>query len=146
MKRKIILMMGALLFLLGVAAEAPAQDRPIEEFVQRVAQLWSAGDASALVSLAPSRGPILLDTGNGIESVNSRHAGAALRALFGDRETVAARPVRVTLAGGAPPRGFGELSWSYRTRGSPSTQTRSVYVGAAWDGGSWRITELRMMP
>ncbi|CAN5761372.1 hypothetical protein BH23GEM6_BH23GEM6_28010 [soil metagenome] len=145
MKRKIVLMMGALLFLFGVPA-APAQDRPIEEFVQRVGQLWIAGDASALVALAPSREPILLDTGNGIESVNTRHAGAALRALFGDRETIAARPVRVALAGGSPPRGFGELAWSYRTRGAPSVQTRSVYVGAVWDRGAWRITELRMMP
>jgi len=146
MKRKIVWLMGALLLLLGGPAAAPAQDRPIEEFIQRVGQLWVAGDVSALVALAPGRGPVLLDTGNGIEAVNTRHAGAALRALFGDRETIAARPVRVTLAGGSPPRGFGELSWSYRTRGAPSAQTRSVYIGAAWEAGEWRITELRMMP
>jgi hypothetical protein len=138
--------LGFILLLGGLVAPASAQDRPIEEFIQRVGQLWSAGDAAGLVALTPSRGPIVLDTGGGIESVNSRHAGAALRALFSEHTTVAARPVRVTLAGGSPPRGFGELSWRFRARNGPSVQTRSVYVGAVWEDGAWRITELRMMP
>jgi hypothetical protein len=145
MRAPLAIMLG-LLLLGGLARPASAQDRPIEEFIQRVGQLWSAGDAAGLVALTPSRGPIILDTGGGIESVNSRHAGAALRALFGDHTTVMARPVRVTLAGGSPPRGFGELTWRFRARNAPSVQTRSIYVGALWEDGGWRITELRMMP
>jgi hypothetical protein len=135
----------AALALVFVARPAPAQDRPIEEFVQRVGQMWSAGDVAGLVDLVPPRGSLLLDTGTGTESVNRRHAAAALRALFSERDTQGVRPVRVTLAGGSPPRGFGELSWSFRQRGAPSSQARTVYVGASWESGGWRVTELRVM-
>jgi hypothetical protein len=137
----IILVLGA-----SLPPVAPAQDRPLEDFVQQVGQLWNAGDVAAIVALAPPRGSLLLDTGRGLEQVNSRNAGAALRALFGDRETLGVRRVRVTLAGGAPPRGFGELSWSFRARSAPAAQTRTVYVGASWENGAWRLTELRVMP
>jgi hypothetical protein len=139
---------AALLLLVGLlagGAPAAAQQRPIEGFVQQVAQLWQAGDAAGVAALAP-RGGMVLDTGGGTQTVNSRHAAAALRALFAQRESVATRPARVTLAGGSPPRGFGELAWSFRTRGASSPQTRSVYVGAVWENDGWRVGELRVMP
>jgi hypothetical protein len=135
--------------LLLSASFAPAlgaQDRPIEEFVQQFGRLWIAGDVSGIAALAPGRSPVLIDAGRGMETVQSRHVGAALRSLFSDRETIGVRTVRVTLAGGSPPRGFGELSWSFRPRGAPSSQTRTVYVGASWEDGAWRLAELRLMP
>ena len=144
MARATVFPVLALLAGLVCPAGAASQQRPIQEFVQQVTQLWAAGDAGALVGLAAGR--LLLDTGRGTETVNARHAGAALRALFSDHETVGARPVRITLAGGDPPRGFGELSWSYRTRGASVPQARTVYVGAVWERGEWRISELRVMP
>lgn len=131
------------------AVPARAQQRPpvqLEEFVQQVAWLWNMGDVAALVDLLPLRDRIVLDTGSGTETVQPRHAAAALRALFDARESSAARAVRVTLAGGDPPRGFGELAWSFRTRGAPTSQTRSVFVGAVWQGDAWRINEVRLMP
>ncbi len=139
----VLLLSGTALLL--TAAPAHAQDRPIEELVQRVGQMWSAGDVSGLMELVPARGSLLLDTGSGTESVNRRHAAAALRVLFSERDTRIVRPVRVTLAGGSPPRGFGELNWSFRQRGAPAPQSRTVYVGASWENGEWRVTELRVM-
>jgi hypothetical protein len=131
------------------AVPAPAQetaDVPLEEFVQQVAWLWNMGDVAALVDLLPLRDRIVLDTGSGTETVQPRHAAAALRALFDSRESSAARAVRVTVAGGDPPRGFGELAWTFRARGAPTSQSRSVFVGAVWQGSAWRINELRVMP
>ena len=131
------------------ALPAGAQQRasvPLEDFVQQVAWLWNMGDVAALVDLLPLRDRIVLDTGSGTETVQPRHAAAALRALFDARESSAARAVRITLAGGDPPRGFGELAWSFRTRGAPTSQTRSVFVGAVWQGDAWRINEVRVMP
>lgn len=139
----------ALLFGFVAAAPASAQRSPgvpLEDFVQQVAWLWNMGDVAALVDLLPLRDRLVLDTGSGTESVQPRHAAAALRALFDARESSAARAVRVTLAGGDPPRGFGELSWSFRSRGAPTSQTRSVFVGAVWQRDGWRINELRVMP
>lgn len=139
----------SLAIALVCAAAAPASAQrpsvPLEQFVQQVAWLWNMGDVSALVDLLRQGDRVVLDTGGGTEAVTPRHAAAALRALFDGRETHGARVVRVTLSGGSPPRGFGELGWSYRSRGAPASQNRSVYVGAVWEGSGWRIGELRVM-
>jgi hypothetical protein len=78
--------------------------------------------------------------------MDARHAAAALRSLLGGRTTDSMRPVRVTFAGGSPPRGFGEFEWRSRSGGAPITQARSVYVGAVWTSEGWRIDEVRIMP
>lgn len=128
------------------AQRGPEAQAPLETFVAQVSNLWSEGDADGLMELAPDHGQVVLDTGSGTQAVNGRHATAALRALFSERESVSARPVRVTLAGGSPPRGFGEVAWTFRTRGAPGAQTRSVYVGAVRAGTAWKLTELRILP
>lgn len=140
-----VLPLVVLLAATGRPLSAQAPPAPLERFVQTVGQLWMDGNAGTIAAVVQD-GQLLLDTGRGGESVNGRHAAAALRELFGESETVSVRPVRVTLAGGQPPRGFGELAWVFRARGSPVTQTRSVYVGAVWTGRDWRISEIRLMP
>jgi hypothetical protein len=125
------------------AQDAPA---PLEPFVEQVARLWLSAEVGALVELLPADNRLLLDTGSGIEPANSRHAAAALRALFAERETIAARPARVTVASAQPPRGFFELAWTFRARGAPGEQSRSVYVAVLWEERGWRISELRLMP
>jgi hypothetical protein len=144
MRRTLLALLGGL--LLG-ATPLPAQSpAPLEQFVRRVGYLWEAKDVDNLVDLVSESEPIVLDRGKGTERVNGRHAAAALRALFSDLESVSVRPVKATVSGGQPPRGFGELTWVYRTRGGPAPQTRAVYVGAVWDGRNWRISELRLLP
>ncbi len=147
MNRRIFaLAMGAVL-LGGSPSVASAQSpAPLEQFVRRVGYLWEAKDVDNLVDLVNESEPVLLDRGGGSERVNGRHAAAALRALFSDLESISVRPAKATVSGGQPVRGFGELTWVYRTRGGPGEQTRSVYVGAVWDGSSWRISELRLLP
>jgi hypothetical protein len=137
-----------LLLLLAAPGAAAAQQpgAPLEAFVQRVATLWADGEVGALIELVPENGRLALDLGGGMETVNSRHAAAALRALFADRESVGMRAVRVAVSGGEPPRGFGELAWAFRSRSAPAAQTRSVFVGTVWEAGRWRINELRLMP
>jgi hypothetical protein len=123
-----------------------SQEMRIEEFVTRVARHWAGADVAALVDLIPTDGTILLDTGEGDASANSRHAAAALRALFSNSETLGARPIRITVTGMTPQTGFSELAWTYRSRGAPDEQVRSIYLAVAAQAGVWRITELRLMP
>jgi hypothetical protein len=145
-RRAFLLLVGALLAG-GAFSPATAQSpAPLEQFVRRVGYLWEAKDVDHLVDLVTDSEPVLLDRGSGTERVNGRHAAAALRALFSDLESVSVRPAKATVSGGQPVRGFGELTWVYRTRGRPGEQTRSVYVGAVWDGRDWRISELRLLP
>jgi hypothetical protein len=128
-----------------LAAQDTAPTEPLERFVVQVARLWAAGDAGALVDLASTDARIVLDLGDNLGAVQPRHAAAALRALFSDRETSNIRPTKVTIAGGRPQRGFGELAWTSRSRGMSDPQTVTLYVGTVWEGSGWRIRELRIL-
>lgn len=124
-------------------AGAQARPAPLEDFVARVAQRWAAGDASALVELAGSR--LVVDLGSGGGAVEGRHAAAALRELFSRREHVGVRTSQVTVSGGTPPRGYGELAWTSRERGVREVERSVVYVGVEYENGAWRIRELRLI-
>ncbi|HEX2076276.1 MAG TPA: hypothetical protein VHG08_01170 [Longimicrobium sp.] len=135
----------ALLLALLLPRRLGAQQE-LAPFVASVARLWAQGDADAIVQLAPPDGRILLDLiGEGPGEVQPRNAAAALRRLFGERENVSVRATRVTISGGAPLRGFGELTWIARPRGVSDTLSSVVYVGTVWEDGAWRIRELRVL-
>jgi hypothetical protein len=136
------------LLLAGALTPLAAQERtaPLDGFVAGVARLWAAGDAGGITALASGDDRIVLDLGNGqAEAVEARHVAAALRELFRDRTTLAARPAQVTIAGGSPLRGFGELTWAWRARGVSDTESATVYVGTVWEGSAWKIRELRIL-
>ena len=141
--RTLLILALALCSPRALAAQRPA---PLEGFVAGVARLWAAGDAGALTGLAPADGRIVLDLGRGgAGSVEARHVAAALRDLFREREHVSVRPTQVTIAGGEPLRGFGELTWVSRPRGVSDPETSTVYVGAVWEPGGWKVREIRLM-
>ena len=136
----------ALVLLAPRALAAQGRAAPLEGFVASVARLWTQGDAAGISALAPQDGRIVLDLGTGqAEAVEARHAAAALRDLFRDRTTLSVRAAQVTLAGGEPLRGFGELAWVSRPRGVTDTESTTVYVGAVLEPGGWRIRELRVL-
>jgi hypothetical protein len=134
-----------LLLVTPLGAQDARQVEPLEDFVRQVARLWAAGEAAALVELVPLDGRVMLDFGEGTGAVQSRHAAAALRALFSERETTAIRATRITIAGGRPLRGFGELSWTSRSRGMSQSQNSVLYIGTVWEDNGWRIRELRLL-
>jgi hypothetical protein len=142
------LLLGALLLgtVCPVLAQGGPAGPPLDSFVERIARLWAEADVGSLVDLVSENQPLLLDAGTGTQSANDRHAAAALRALFAENETIEVRTVRVTMASTSPLRGFGEIAWTFRARGAPGDQSRSVYVAALQEDGTWRITELRLMP
>ena len=140
------LLFALLVTLIAQPVRAQTAPESLGRFVATVAYLWSVGDAEGLTDLLPRDGQVLLDVGGGSEAVNARHAAAALRALFSDRQDASARPVRTNLSGGQPVRGFGEIVWAFRTRRVPIAQSRTVYIGAVWTGDAWHLSEIRLMP
>lgn len=146
MMRSLLVLLALLLALPLRAQEAPPTER-LEAFVARVARLWEAEDAAAVAALAPRGGRMVMELeGGSAGAVQERHAAAALRALFSDRESVSIRATRVNVAGGRPVQGFGELTWVSRSRRVTVPQTHTVYVGAVWEEDGWRIRELRLLP
>lgn len=129
----------------GAQRSEPRAAPSLEQFVTEVARLWARGDANGVAALSADAG-VAVELGAARGTVQEKHAAAALRGLFGEGETVSVRVLRTARAGGRPPRGFGELAWTTRGRGTGSAQTAGVYVGAALDGGHWEIRELRVIP
>ena len=148
MRRLLALLALALLLVPGAArAQARPGGEPLEAFVGRVARLWEAEDAGGVAALAPAGGRMVLEVGGEAAGpVQERNAAAALRALFADHDGVSIRATRVTLSGGEPPQGFGELTWVSRSRGVTVPQTSTVYLGVVREAGGWRIRELRVLP
>lgn len=134
------------LFVVPRLEAQPAAADQLESFVREVASLWRLEDVDGLVERTADSAPLLLDVGSGAQTSEGRHAAAALRELFRERETLAASAVEVTVADAAELSGFGRLAWTYRDRGAPGEQTRSLYVAVARDAGRWTITEVRLMP
>ena len=146
MRRSRVVATLLVLLSLVAAPRALAAQAPLEGFINAVARLWAAGDAGELAGLAPADGRILLDLGEGnAGAVEKRHVAAALRELFSGRENVNVRSAQVTISGGEPLRGFGQLTWQSRVKGVSDTQTSTVYVGAVWEGRAWKIRELRVL-
>jgi hypothetical protein len=145
MRLSSVLLLLALSLSLPAAGAAQGVPVPLDQFIREVAYLWGGGEARALAELIPEDAQVMLDTGSGMEVVQARHAAAALRALFSEQRSVSVRPARITISAAQPPRGFGELTWSFRSRGASAPQTSSVFVGAVWRDDGWKITELRLM-
>jgi hypothetical protein len=147
MARRAVLALTCMMALLAPRlAAAQGRTAPLEGFVASIARMWAAGDANAITALAPEDGRISLDLGTGqAGAAEARHAAAALRELFRDRATLNVRPTQVNIAGGQPLRGFGELSWASRPRGVTDSDTSTVYIGALWENGAWKIRELRVL-
>ncbi|HEX2091110.1 MAG TPA: hypothetical protein VHG28_01865 [Longimicrobiaceae bacterium] len=145
-----LLLLLALLPLVVVSplrGQTGRSDQRLEAFIADVAALWREEEASSLAELVPSSGQMVLEIGREAAGpVQERHAAAALRTLFADRESVSIRPTRITVAGGEPLQGFGELSWVSRSRGVTVPQMHTIYVGVVWEGRGWRIREIRVFP
>ena len=81
-----------------------------------------------------------------VGSLEPRHAVASIREYMGSREGVATRVTRVEEVGGDPPKGYAELRWESRVRGTSDVLARTVFVAFVAEGGGWRVTELRVLP
>jgi hypothetical protein len=145
-RRAVVALFCCMALLAPRLAAAQGRPAPLEGFVASIARMWAAGDAAAVTALAPADDRMVLDLGSGqSEAADARHVAAALRELFRDRATLSVRPTQVNIAGGEPLRGFGELSWTSRPRGVTDSETSTVYVGAVWETGGWKIRELRVL-
>jgi hypothetical protein len=138
----------ALLWLLAAPLHAQQAGAPVplDVFVAQLSRLWARGEAERLAEMTGPDGRVMLDLGANRGGVQERHFAAALRSLFNERESMGVRPHRAVISGGSPPRGFVELAWSSRARGTRAARTSTVYVGAVLHGGEWRISELRLLP
>ena len=140
----------AVLLVLGmlVPTVLPAQsavERSLARATAAAAEHWAAGNVSGLGTFAPPDGRVTVELGDASGAVQWRHASAALRSLFGERETMSVDVVDAAVTEGDPGWAFGQLSWTSRVRGTREAQQHTVFIGFAWEGGAWRIREIRLL-
>lgn len=115
-------------------------------FFEELADHWAAADVAAIAELLSPDGATVIEQGAGGAITNPRRAAAALRALFGARESLAATVASTALAATSPSRGFGEIVWSSRARGAPGEESRSIFIATIRGEEGWRIMEVRFLP
>jgi hypothetical protein len=130
--------------LTGLATAAHAQD--IRPAAQRIASAWQRADVGVLGAQTAKAGLSIDLAGERVGPYGSgRQAAAALKRLFEDRETVSISVATAKETGGEPRRGYVELNWVTRTRGSRIPEHSVVVVAMEVDRDQWRITEIRLM-
>jgi hypothetical protein len=135
----------ALPILLLLAAAGPVRAQELSDVVERVARSWSRGDASAIVAHAARSGISLDLDGQRVGPIAPRQAAAVLRDVLDRRETVRASAGRARVVGGSPEKGFGEIAWTSRARGTTIPERATVVLAFVREDGQWRVTEIRLM-
>lgn len=134
----------AVVALLLAAEAARAQDiRPI---VDRLAAAWARADANAIAELVARDGVSVEIGEEKTGPLNARQVAAVLRQQIFDRtESMRAETAMARVVGGTPERGFGELSWTEKPRGTTVPRQSTVFLGLVLENGAWKITEIRLM-
>jgi len=135
----------AVLLLLASAGSAFAQE--LEQVLDRFAAAWHRGDAVAIVGLV-SRSGVSIDLGGAggqVGPLGVRQAAAVLRRIFDQRETTVVRAGVAQVVGGSPPRAFGEVVWSARSRGTTENEKATIFLALVRESDGWKINQIRLL-
>jgi hypothetical protein len=136
---------GALMALAAVLVLAlPGSAQDLQQALERAAAALHRGDASGLARLAANGGISVDVDGRSVGPLGARQAAAVIRRLFEDRESVGVRTNMSRGVGGDPPRAFGEIAWTTRTRGTTIPERATIFVAFVHEDDQWRITEIRL--
>ncbi|HEX7048623.1 MAG TPA: hypothetical protein VF188_00290 [Longimicrobiales bacterium] len=134
-----------LLFVLGAAVVARAQEVELEEVLNRLGTAWEHGDAGALAALAAHAGLSIEILGERVGPLSKRQVAAVLRRVFERRETIALRHGMAQVVGGTPPRAFGELAWITRVEGTTIPERATIFIALIREDEGWRVTQIRLL-
>lgn len=126
------------------AGPGHATGQELAPVAERIAQAWGRNDVARIAALVASTGvSVELVAGERVGPLPPDQAAAVLRTLFSERETVSSHSALVRDTGGNPRRGFLELAWTSRARGTSEPETSTVFLAMVVETGEWRITEIR---
>lgn len=129
----------------GMVFATPAFAQNLETIIDRFADHWARGDASALTTLASRKGVSFDIDGKPLGPVASRQASAVLRRVFNERETVQVRILFREIVGGQPPLAFAEINWMTRVHGTTIPEKTTVFVALVLEDDHWRVTQIRFV-
>jgi hypothetical protein len=136
--------------IMGVGALLEAQEPPgnpaLAGAVEGLARAWARGNAEGVAAHFARGGVSLKLDGPVRASVAPRQASAALRDFFRSYEGGEIQVVRAAPLAGTPDRGFAEIRWAAPVSGTSQAVQRSLFLGLFFDGETWRVDELRLLP
>lgn len=128
-----------------LAAQEGGAEEALRDLVGSIARSWSRGDATGVLTSSSEEGVRLQLPGAGSSRSSPRRAEAVLRRLLSEADGGRASAGMVSVVGGSPPRGFGELLWESGSPGTPGLVRTVVYLGFQMEDGRWRLTEIRLL-
>ncbi len=138
--------LGMLCVAVGAGAPPVCLGQDLAQAATGFARQWAAGDVSGLQSRFSRSGVSVQWEGRPLGALSPQRAGASIREYLENREAASARVSRTGEVGGEPPRGFAEMGWESRIRGTSEMVTRMVFVAFVYEDGTWRVAELRVLP
>lgn len=132
----------------GAAAQSPedtAEEASLRDVVSGIARSWGRGDAGGVLADASERGVRLQLAGGGTSPQSQRRAEAVLRRLLEEADGGRVSAGTVSVVGGTPLRGYGELLWESASPGAPGLVRSVVYLGFRMEEGRWRLTDIRLL-
>jgi len=132
-----------LLALAWSARGVRAQD--LEQVLDRFASAWHRGDAAAIARLVSAKGVSIEIAGEQVGPLPIRQAAAVLKRLFDDRETTVVRAGLAQVVGGSPPRAFGEVVWTARSRGTTESENATIFLALVRERDGWKINQIRLL-
>lgn len=127
-------------------AQQPSDPPTLMGAVEGLARAWSRGSADGVATHFARTGVSLKLDGPVRNSVAPRQASAALRDFFRGYEGGEIQVVRAAPLAGTPDRGFAEIRWAAPVSSTSQSVQRSLFLGLFFDGESWRVDELRLLP
>ena len=118
----------------------------LQEAASVFAGRWSAVEIASLEGSLSKGGVRIQWEARQVDSLDPAHARASIQEYLAGREGVSARVTRVEEVGGDPPKGYAEIRWESRIRGTSEVLGRTVFVAFVSEEGGWRVTELRVLP
>ncbi|MEX0892298.1 MAG: hypothetical protein WEB88_09015 [Gemmatimonadota bacterium] len=137
---------AGMLIVLAALLPADAAAQQLKGALEQVAAAWARSDATAVANHAGPAGVALDVDGSPTGPFPPRQAAAVLRRVFEDRETLNVQVGLAKEVGGEPARGFGELNWVVRARGTTIPERVSIFVALVKVEGRWHVSEIRLMP
>jgi hypothetical protein len=127
-------------------AQEPPGNPELAGAVEGLARAWARGNAEGVAAHFARGGVSLKLDGPVRASVAPRQASAALRDFFRSYEGGEIQVVRAAPLAGTPDRGFAEIRWAAPVSGTSQAVQRSLFLGLFFDGETWRVDELRLLP
>lgn len=129
-----------------VAAPAGAQEADdLGRLLDTLAELWTRGDAAALVAHGADAGLDLEIHGQSMGLLEGRRAAAALRQIFGALETVSVKAGSAGRVVGAEDHAFGEFIWVVRMPGGMVSEHNRIFVALVREGDEWHVSQIRIL-